>query len=167
MSFTFPENIRMPNLSHLFVEKSELIQWLLLSKGVTRMQLLVASKRLKILHKRRIGELLVELGMISIPGLKVGLQHHFLANQALEEGEPKKKLGEVLVEDGFISKEDLRHVLSVQFRLRQLTLEDILTDMGMLTESDYSELICQKFPFMSWKGAVSKLSGLHLATVQT
>ncbi|RYL94725.1 ATPase, T2SS/T4P/T4SS family [Sporolactobacillus sp. Y61] len=88
---------------------------------------------------RRLGEILVESGLISRDQL----------NSTLEQKNASQKLGSALIERGYISEQQLIDVLSMQLNMPQVHLSNLVIDPGTanLVDQDFarrSELIPYK-----------------------
>lgn len=73
--------------------------------------------------KKRLGDILVELGKIT---------HDDLINSLKKQAVSGKRLGEILIEDKFVSEEDILSVLEVQLGIKRISLEYINIDENAL-----------------------------------
>lgn len=94
-------------------------------------QIQLALARQRRLRNMRIGEILVELGVLTEQQLARGVQQQ-LARLHKHDGSPRLRFGEFLVEEGYITDTDVHRALRYQRRLRAMHLGDILVDMGVL-----------------------------------
>lgn len=84
----------------------------------------ILGEQIQIIQNRRIGEVLIEQGLITERQLQAGLE---------EQKQSGKKVGECLVELGFISEYKLINVLSAQLDIQHVMLENFAFSEKLLT----------------------------------
>ena len=102
-------------------------------------------------NKQRLGELLIERGLITADQLKTAIQEQQrLRHLAISTHEPVKgaiALGEILCELGFIDHKILKKTLNRQRRMRQMAL--IIAFMAPLLSPLHAFAAKEKFPYSS------------------
>lgn len=92
------------------------------------------SRRENFVSRRKLGELLIESGLLTVNKLKdaLGVQKR--------EG---KRLGEVLIQMGMISEEEMAFALAMQLKIPFIDLRDYTIEDGVL--DSIPQEVCQKF----------------------
>ena len=93
-------------------------------------------------RKKRLGDLLIEGGLINDEQLQQALQ-------AQKEGDVRQKLGTVLIDLGFASDDDIAEVLSRQLNLTRVRLADYHIEDNVLTLVD--EKLLRKYMLMPYE----------------
>jgi MSHA biogenesis protein MshE len=93
-----------------------------------------AAERKNLVAKRKLGELLVETGLLSREKLKETLE--------AQKG-TGKRLGRLLIERGLISEEEIAFALAMQLKIPFMDLRDC--DITAEVMKTIPEHICQKF----------------------
>ena len=93
-------------------------------------------------RKKRLGDLLIEGGLINDEQLQQALQ-------AQKEGDVRQKLGTVLIDLGFASDDDIAEVLSRQLNLTKVRLADYHIEDNVLTLVD--EKLLRKYMLMPYE----------------
>ena len=93
-------------------------------------------------RKKRLGDLLIEGGLINDEQLQQALQ-------AQKESDVRQKLGTVLIDLGFASDDDIAEVLSRQLNLTKVRLADYHIEDNVLTLVD--EKLLRKYMLMPYE----------------
>jgi type IV pilus assembly protein PilB len=92
------------------------------------------AERRKLVDKRRLGELLVETGLLSREAVMEALE--------VQKG-TARRLGEILMEKGLISEEEIAFALAMQLKIPFMDLSDCTIQTDVM--ETIPEQVCQKF----------------------
>lgn len=84
--------------------------------------------------KKRIGEIFLEMGVITDVQLRAGLERQAVV---------QKRIGEILVDNGLITEDDVAYALAKQFGVQYFDVDSLVLDPGLMHEFS-STLITQE-----------------------
>jgi hypothetical protein len=112
------EELRTRRVGEVIAEKSDLLQ------GEIEQTLLEVSGRPAIRNESRIGDILVEAGLVSRKEVEAALRNQLTGKRL--------KVGELLIMKGLITEEQLLSALAMKFRLRLVDLNDAVPSEAAL-----------------------------------
>ena len=118
--------------------KEALVAWLVDEGSITETQLVHAQARLVQLHSRRIGDILVDMCVVSRADMSKVLAEQM---SELGRGDKPMPIGEHLIFAEKITRAQLSEGLARQTRLRNMGIGDVLVELGYLTEARFRQAI--------------------------
>jgi len=86
--------------------------------------------------KKRIGEIFLEMGVITDVQLRAGLERQAVV---------QKRIGEILVDNGLITEDDVAYALAKQFGVQYFDVDSLVLDPDLMQEFDQKLITQEEF----------------------